>query len=330
MTLPLLQELNAPVRIGIDLMGSDTPPLALIQTLLELAKNPLSPRFSVFLHPSLLSYFPPYFHLIPCSQTVHMQDDPKIAFKTKKESSLLIGLKYLAEGSIDGLISAGNTGALVLSAKRILTSLPGIERPSLLAQIPTQKNEIVVLDVGANLTLKPRHMVQLAKMGTAFQQTCGIKFPTVGLLNIGIEPAKGTLQHRNSLKELLSEMSIYKHFQGNVESQDVFNGKVDVVVTDGLMGNMFLKTAESAASFLLHKLSSLQENTEYRSLLTSFHTSLSSQEKRSAILCGTKGLIIKCHGNLAPLDLKHSIQRMTFLIQSQFLSSFCTHLLHLV
>jgi len=140
--------------------------------------------------------------IVPCSQVIQMEDDPLVAVRRKKESSLCQGLKYLKEARIDAFVSAGNTGALLLAAKTTLKTLPGIARPAMLALLPTKKKEVAVLDVGANLTIKPHHIVQFAAMGIAYQKSRGIAKPTVGLLNIGAEAKKGT--RKRTRKETLN------------------------------------------------------------------------------------------------------------------------------
>ncbi len=188
-----------------------------------------------------------------------MDDDPLIAVRRKKDSSLCQGLQYLKEKKIDAFVSAGNTGALLFAAKTTLKTLKGIDRPALLALLPTKKKEVAVLDVGANLSLKPDHIVQFAQMGIAYQKSRGIENPIVGLLNIGIEAKKGTPQLQEAYLKLDAMNRDQPFFAGNIEGKDVFHGNIDVLVTDGFTGNVFLKTAEGIAAFILEQLEQAPE-----------------------------------------------------------------------
>ncbi|MGR3973049.1 MAG: hypothetical protein QRY72_00490 [Candidatus Rhabdochlamydia sp.] len=327
MSCPVFQQHPPSIRVGIDLMGNDTSLYLLLEALLAMDLAPLNTHVFLFAPSSLFKTLSPSFHLVPCEQTVEMTDDPKAAFQTKRSSSLMKGLYSLAQGEIDAFISAGNTGALVLAAKRILPLVPGIERLALAALLPTEKRDVVVLDVGANLTLKPHHAVQLAKMGIAYQRTRNISHPAVGLLNIGIEPTKGTVWHREALLHLSQTLPVSAPFTGNIESQAVFKGDVDVVVTDGLIGNIFLKTAEGVTSFLYSQLllhpNSSSEISQHTNSVCSH---LFLQEGRQALLCGTKKLVIKCHGHLTPTALQSALQSAIRLIKNRFMATFCSHL----
>lgn len=188
-----------------------------------------------------------------------MEDAPLAAIRSKRGSSLCIGIRMLKEGLLQAFISAGNTGALIACAKIELPELPGVERPALMTLLPTRLGEMAVLDVGANTTYKVKHLVQFAAMGVAYQKSRGIEVPKVGLLNIGSEARKGTPELQLAYNELLA-LSKKKNasfsFSGNIEGRDVFNGEIDVLITDGFTGNVFLKTAEGIAAVIMEELHS--------------------------------------------------------------------------
>ena len=169
----MLEKRNKRPLIGVDLMGSDTLPEALASALVQLAEENFPADFLVFVSPEVIGELPSTLNSVVCAETIEMIDDPITAVRRKKESSLCVGLRYLHDKTIDAFISAGNTGALLLAAKTTLQTLPGIDRPALVTLLPTHKNELAVLDVGANLSLKSHHILQFAAMGIAYQKSRG-------------------------------------------------------------------------------------------------------------------------------------------------------------
>lgn len=299
-------------------MGSDTPPEELLQAVIELSEEKFPAEFFVFAHPNVI--LPKHLNSIPCPETITMDDDPILAVRRKKESSLCTGLRYLNDKKIDAFISAGNTGALLLAAKTTLKTLPNIDRPALLTLLPTHKKEVAVLDVGANLTLKAHHILQFAAMGIAFQKSRGIPHPTVGLLNIGTEALKGTPQVREAYAKLETLNRDRATFLGNIEGKDVFRGDIDVLVTDGFTGNIFLKTAEGLAAFILQQLEqrALHGSPSLIHEITSLKDRLYIAENHGAILCGTSGIVIKCHGDVSPAHFLATIKSAVRLVEHGF------------
>ncbi len=162
---------------------------------------------------------------------------------------MIRGIRNLKERDIDAFVTAGNTGALIAAATIILPMLPEVARPALMALLPTRKGLVTVIDVGGNVSVKAPQLVQFAKMGVAFQRTYrNCPNPTVGLLNIGAESKKGTPEHRQAYDALSEAPNMT--FIGNVEGREVFQGRVDVLATDGFTGNVFLKTSEGVSSFI--------------------------------------------------------------------------------
>lgn len=282
-------------------MGSDNAPAALLSAAASL--TPSLPS-----HMELIAIGTPdcekdalshglSFH--PAREAIMMDDNPLLALRRKKQSSLCVGLRLLKEGKIDAFVSAGNTGALVSAAKMILGTFPGVMRPALLALMPTKKRPVAVLDVGANLQAKANQLVQFARLGESYQKARGIANPRIGILNIGSEASKGTSEIRLAYKEL----SKFPSFAGNIEGKSVFDGEVDVLITDGFTGNVFLKTAEGIASLILDRLYTripAESLKEIREQLDDLQRHLHYAEHPGALLCGVKGTVVKCHGYSTP------------------------------
>lgn len=293
-------------RIGIDLMGSDNAPASLLKTAGSLL--PLLPSNVELLAigaPDYADGSPLPFH--PAKEAIGMEESPLLALRRKKEASLCVGLRLLKEGSIDAFVSAGNTGALISASKMILGTFPGLLRPALLALMPTKKRPVAVLDVGANLQAKAAHLVQFASLGVAYQRARGIENPKLGILNIGSEAVKGTSDIRIAYRKLQTLES----FAGNIEGKSVFDGDVDVLITDGFTGNVFLKTAEGIASLILDRIQSrIPQNAlkEIRPHLDDLQRHLHYAEHPGALLCGVKGTVVKCHGYSTPEAFANGIR----------------------
>jgi phosphate acyltransferase len=310
---------NKRVRIGVDLMGSDTAPEDLYRAVVQLIEEDVA-DFVLFASEEVRGEMDPSLHIVASSDVITMDDDPLQAVRRKKESSLCQGIQYLHDKKIDCFVSAGNTGALLLSAVTTLDKLPGIDRPALLALLPTKKQPIAVLDVGANLTLKPDHILQLAAMGIAYQKSRGVENPTVGLLNVGTEAKKGTPQLREAYAKLETMNRDGIVFAGNIEGRAVFQGDIDVLVTDGFTGNVFLKTAEGIAAFIMEQLqTSSQTFSHLTHELANLRSRLNSAEYPGAILCGVDGIVVKCHGDASPTAFVNGIKGALRLVQHNFL-----------
>lgn len=307
------------LTIGIDLMGSDNAPQVLLEALHK-ASWPSSVDLLLIGTPEFEKSASPFrYHTAP--EFISMEENPLTALRRKKNASMCVGMRLLKQGKIDALVSAGNTGSLVSSAKMILSTLPGIHRPCLLALMPTKKNPVAVLDVGANVQAKATHLVQYALIGAAYQKTRGISNPTIGILNIGSEALKGTSELRLAYQALKKNPSI--HFAGNIEGKSVFDGDVDVLVTDGFTGNIFLKTAEGIASLILDRLHAHIPPDTLKKLqpqLTDLQRHLHYAEYPGAILAGVKGIVIKCHGYSTPKAFINGIHGAIALANEKFIA----------
>ena len=284
-------------RIGIDLMGSDNAPAALLSAAASLASSlpSVTELVAIGTPDCEKNATSSGFTFHPALYAIEMDEHPLLALRRKKQSSLSVGLRLLKEGGLDAFVSAGNTGALVSASKMILGTFSKILRPALLAIMPTKKRPVAVLDVGANIQAKARHLVQFAHLGAAYQKARGIEIPRIGILNIGSEASKGTSEIRLAYQKLAKLSS----FAGNIEGKSVFDGEVDVLVTDGFTGNVFLKTAEGIASLVLDRLHA-HIPTAIRGHLDDLQRHLHYAEHPGALLCGVKGTVIKCHGYSTP------------------------------
>ncbi len=316
---------SPPPRIAIDLLGSDTSPEKLLPPLLALHEE-LKGKvlFTLFIPPNLVDKIPQGISALTNAEVIGMDEDPLVAVRKKKNSSIMQGVRLMQKEEIDIFISAGNTGALLASSQMTLSLLPGIDRPGLLTLLPTRNKEIAIIDVGANISCKPEHLLQFALMGIAYQKSRGIEKPSVGLLNIGTEPIKGTAELREAYQRLqeLCKKEGSATFAGNIEARDVFKGEIDVLVTDGFSGNIFLKTAEGLATFILELLednglepSSLSQ----KMVLAGLRQRLHYAEYPGAILCGVEGIIVKCHGAASPESMINSIKSSMSLVEHGFL-----------
>jgi glycerol-3-phosphate acyltransferase PlsX len=192
--------------------------------------------------------------LVDAAEVIAMDDPVATSVRRKKKSSLRVGSKLVMEGRGDGFVSAGNTGAAMATAKMVIGTLPGVDRPALAALIPTKSGRpVLLLDVGANSECKPHHLAQFAVMGDAYSRAVlGTVKPSVGLMSIGEEEAKGNDLTKEAFP-LLRQLT-QLNFVGNVEGRDVFSGMVDVIVTDGFTGNVMLKLSEGLTEAMLSML----------------------------------------------------------------------------
>jgi len=297
-------------------MGGDQPPEAIFEAALQVAQTTNNQLVVLATHAcySLLSgKSHPRIEFVTTEESIEMDEPPLLAVRRKKNSSMSAGMRLLKEGKLDAFLSTGNTGALVATAMLHLETLPGIDRPALLVTIPTGKGGVVVLDVGANIAPKPHQLVSYAHLGSLFCKFChGIEDPTIGLLNIGAEEQKGTKELKETY-HLLQE-AFQERFLGNTEGREVFQGKIDVLVTDGFTGNVFLKTTEGISSFLVDYLT---QQFDVPEIISHLHDKFNYAQQPGAFLCGMDGLVVKCHGRSDLQALINGIQGAADLSRDQ-------------
>lgn len=311
-------------------MGSDRSPFVLFKAVEQAAQEFPEVIFVVFLtqeaFENIRQQSPPLpssVEFYVASEVIDAQDDPLSAVRQKKNSSLVIGIKHLRKRLLDGFVSAGNTGALIAAATLSLPLLPGIKRPALLAVLPTKLGKVAIIDVGGNVSCKAYHLAQFALLGVAYQRCLGIENPRVALLNIGVESKKGTSEVRGAY-ELMKTMNAKEEmvFVGNVEGREVFQGNIDVLVTDGFTGNILLKTSEGISSFIFHQLkANLQQipSEQKDHFLHSFQSQFDYEEYPGAIICGVDCVAVKCHGQSSSKGFFRGIQGAVRLVQNGFI-----------
>jgi glycerol-3-phosphate acyltransferase PlsX len=238
------------------------------------------------------------------SERIGMDEKASQSLRTKKDSSMRVGLKLVREGKASGFVTAGNTGAAMATAKMVLGAMPGVDRPALATQMPTSKGiPCLLLDVGANVDCKAHNLEQFAVMGELYARSVlKIHRPRVGLLSIGEEETKGNELTREAFA-LMKALPI--HFIGNVEGRDIFNGNADVIVCDGFVGNVALKTSEGIGRFVRDALRESLTRTVTaqvgallsRRAFNDFRRRLDYTEYGGAPLLGVRGVCIIGHGS---------------------------------
>ena len=249
------------------------------------------------------------------SEVVGMDESPQLALRSKKDSSMRVAINLVKNGEVSACVSAGNTGALMAIARYVLKMLPGIDRPAIASFLPTNKRQVCMLDLGANVDCNAEHLLQFALMGTALVYAIEHKKnPTVGLLNIGSENIKGN-EIVKQASELLRQSDL--NFYGNVEGNDIFKGITDIVVCDGFVGNVALKTTEGLAQMLggflrdefnrnlFTKLTGLIAT----SVLKAFKRRVDPRRYNGASLLGLKGIVLKSHGSADEFAFFCAIER---------------------
>ncbi|HET8826599.1 MAG TPA: phosphate acyltransferase PlsX, partial [Terriglobales bacterium] len=249
------------------------------------------------------------------SEFITMDDKAVQAVRAKRDSSMRVGLRLVRDGQASAFITAGNTGAAMATAKMVLGGLPGVDRPALVAIIPTAVGTVcTLLDVGANVDCKPHNLEQFAVMGDIyFRSMFGVEKPRVGLLSIGEEEGKGNELTRESY-DLLKQLPI--NFIGNVEGRDLYSGQVDVIVADGFVGNVALKTSEGVAHLVRQVLKESLAATITsqvgallsRSAFADFKKRLDHTEYGGAPLLGVKGACFITHGSSNVNAIKNAVR----------------------
>ncbi len=245
-------------------------------------------------------------------QVVHAPDrilpgeSPASAVRRRPESSIVVGTRLLKDGEVDAFVSAGSTGAMMAASLIFLRPLPGVDRPAIGTLLPTSRGATLMLDAGANVDCKPRHLQQFARLGHIYaQDLMGIERPRVGLLNIGEEPEKGD-ELALEAHALLSEIPGL-HFVGNVEGRAIIGGGCDVLVCDGFVGNVLLKFYESVSAFIVELLRREMARTGTELDVEGAFRVLDYAEYGGAPLLGVNGVSIICHGASPPKAIGNAL-----------------------
>jgi glycerol-3-phosphate acyltransferase PlsX len=320
------------VRIALDAMGGDHGPAVVVAGAdVTLARHPES-EFVFFGNSSLIAplvaarpALKSAARIVHTDVAVRMEDKPSQALRYGRwKSSMWLAIDAVKKGEADMVVSAGNTGALMAMAKFNLKTLPGIERPAIAALWPTLRGESIVLDVGATIGADAEHLVDLAVMGAATARILfGLDRPSVGLLNIGVEEAKGLEQVREAGRILREGGLPGLSYFGFVEGNDIGKGTVDVVVTEGFAGNIALKTAEGTARQIGEYLKSAMSRTLRarigylfaRSAFQQLRELMDPRKANGGVFLGLNGIVIKSHGGAdaegfaAAIELGHGVVR---------------------
>jgi phosphate acyltransferase len=311
-----------PSVIALDAMGSDRAPKPEIEGAIQAARQYgvrvlLVGRSEVIQaelarHPAAAGL---PLEIVHASEVITMDDKAVQAVRAKRDSSIRVGLRLVREAKASGFVTAGNTGAAMATAKMVLGALPGVDRPALAATFPTASGAAAtLLDVGANVDCKPENLAQFAVMGEIYVRSMfGPKRPRVGLLSIGEEETKGNELTRESFK-LLKQLPL--NFIGNVEGRDLYSGVVDVIVADGFVGNVALKTSEGVANLVRAVLKESLRATITRqvgallsrSAFSDFKKRLDHTEYGGAPLLGVKGVCFITHGSSNANAIKNALR----------------------
>ncbi len=310
------------MEIAIDVMGGDNAPQAIMDGLaLAYEKFPEVGYTLVGQEDIVKSELKriglqskPNIKINHASQVVEMDESSVVALRTKKDSSITISAELMKKNEVDAIVSVGHTGAAVASSVVKTRTLPGIERPGIATTFPTTNGAFVLLDAGANVDSKPIHLVQFAIMGEIYaREVLKIKKPRIGVLSNGEEDSKGN-ELSKATHKILSKLPF--NYVGNVEGHDLFDGHVDVVICDGFVGNVVLKTCESIAKSIRTTLKSLLQKNPMRVLgavmskgaFDEFKSILDYAEYGGAPLMGINGNCIIGHGSSSPKAVMNAVR----------------------
>lgn len=307
------------MRIAVDAMGSDRAPDVEVEgavaaslendTEILLVGNEAILNEKLAKHPKRGAV-----SVVHASEAIQMNEPPVMAVRRKRDASMLVAMRLIKEGRADAAVSAGNTGAVVVSARTILGPLRGVSRSAMCQCLPTIQGRVVLIDLGANVDCSTRQLCEFAEMGIAYSHyALGVESPRVGLLNIGEEVGKGG----QVAKEVHQNLSASSHinFVGNIEPRAMFQGGADVVVCDGFVGNMILKTSEAVAGLMAKLMREKLESSSMskigavlaRKSLTELKQTIDPNEYPGAPLLGVNGVVIITHGSCSPRGVANAI-----------------------
>src|SRR3954470_22547015 len=309
------------MRIALDAMGGDHAPGPIVAGAVQaVAENPdvavvlVGDRAQI--EPALVaagSSVGGRIELFHCTQTVGMEESPVEALRKKPDNSINRTWQLLAERKVDAIVSAGNTGAMVAGGLRLRRFLKGVRRPGIATVMPTLKGPCVLIDVGANVAPKPQHLFAYGVMGSIFaKHILGRERPTIGLMNVGSEEAKGNELSKDT-HALFHDSPLVDQFVGNIEGRDIHRGACDVVVTEGFVGNVVLKVCEGVFDFIMkmvahemHKALDVERAKAHEALKALVHR-YDYSAYGGAPLLGIDGICIICHGSSGDRAIKNAL-----------------------
>ncbi|WP_069997575.1 phosphate acyltransferase PlsX [Cellulosilyticum sp. I15G10I2] len=326
-------------KIAIDVMGGDHAPDEIIKGCIKASKDVscklvlVGEEVIIKEKLSAYTYDVSKIDIVHADEVITMEDSPVIAIRQKKQSSMVVGLKLLKEKQVDGFISAGSTGALLTGATLIVGRIKGVERPALAPIIPTKTGYSLLIDCGANVDAKPNYLKQFARMGSVYMEQClGVSKPKVGLINIGAEEEKGNQLTKEAFKLLSEDREI--NFYGNVEAREITEGKVDILVCDGFVGNIVLKFMEGFGKWILSMLKTeFMRNfkTKFAALLLkkgiyTLKDKFNYSTKGGAPFLGVNGLVVKTHGSSKAQEIYSTILQTEGFINNQLVNKITNNL----
>ena len=320
-----------PLTIAVDAMGGDYGLSVVIPACVAAVKK--NPRLNLLLvgdRDKVLAALKKHvaskhkqLTVVHASEVVAMDELPSHAMRNKKNSSMRVALDLLKEGRALACVSAGNTGALMATARYVLKTLPGIDRPAIIAELPTRAGRTRVIDLGANVDSCAEHLFQFAVMGSALVQALDHKpRPKIGLLNIGVEEIKGNDQVKRTA-QLLSECSLMTYV-GYVEGDQFFSGDLDLIVCDGFVGNVALKASEGVVNLMLTVIKEAFVKNKWtklvgllaRPMLMAVKSRMDPARFNGASLLGLNGIVIKSHGGASAIGFQYALEQAALQIEN--------------
>ncbi|KJZ56192.1 phosphate acyltransferase PlsX [Pseudomonas sp. MAFF 311095] len=310
-------------------MGGDFGPRSIVQACIASLSATPSLHLTLVGQPSLLEELIASHPAVDrarltvtaASETIGMDEKPAAALRGKPDSSMRVALELLRDGKVQACVSAGNTGALMALSRYVLKTLPGIDRPAMVAAIPTQKGYCQLLDLGANVDCSAEHLFQFAVMGSVAAEALGVARPRVALLNIGTEDIKGNQQVKLAATLLQGARGL--NYVGFIEGDGLYRGEADVVVCDGFVGNILLKSSEGLATMIATRIEALfRQNLVSRMvgalalpLMRRLQADLAPARHNGASFLGLQGIVVKSHGSAGVEGFQSAIARALIEIQ---------------
>ncbi|PHN31327.1 phosphate acyltransferase [Pseudomonas sp. ICMP 564] len=310
-------------------MGGDFGPRSIVQACVASLSATPSLHLTLVGQPSLLEELiashpavdRARLSIVPASETITMDEKPAAALRGKPDSSMRVALELLRDGKVQACVSAGNTGALMALSRHVLKTLPGIDRPAMVAAIPTQTGYCQLLDLGANVDCTAEHLFQFSVMGSVAAEALGVARPRVALLNIGTEDIKGNQQVK--LAAALLQQARGLNYIGFVEGDGLYRGEADVVVCDGFVGNILLKSSEGLATMIATRIESLFRQSLVSRLvgvlalplMRRLQADLAPARHNGASFLGLQGIVVKSHGSAGVEGFQSAIARAVIEIQ---------------
>ncbi len=309
------------MKIAVDVMGGDNAPVEIIKGTIDAIKEYDIDVYLVgkedIIKQTLAKegFSSEKVNIINATEVITGEDSPTVSIRSKKDSSMVVGMKMLKEGKVDAFVSAGNTGALLAGGLFVVGRIKGIDRPALAPILPGRKSPFMLVDAGANAECKVQNILQFAMMGEIyFQNVMKHKAPKVALVNIGSEEEKGTEFTKECYKALKENNN---SFVGNIEGREILEGDVQVVVSDGFTGNVVLKVFEGTAMTIMSELKKEFMSSVItkigallsKSVFSSFKKKFDYTEHGGAILLGVNGAVIKAHGSSNAKAFKNAIRQ---------------------